>query len=75
MSVNEDHRSIDEAAGDLGVHRRTLYRYIRNGLIASFKHAGRTYIHVDEIAAYFKRRQMEGDKSRAAAERRSRKAA
>lgn len=75
MSANEDHRSIDEAAGDLGVHRRTLYRYIRRGLIASFKHGGRTFIHRKEIDAYFKRLQMEGDKARSAAERRARKAA
>ena len=75
MSANEDHLSIEEAAGDLGVHRRTLYRYINRGLIASFKHGGRTYIHRNEIDAYFARRQMEGDKARNAAERRARKAA
>lgn len=69
MSANEDHLSIEGAAGVLGVHRRTLYRYISKGLIAYFKHAGRTYIHRAEIDAYFARLQMEGDKHRAAAER------
>lgn len=75
MSAHEDHLSIEQAAGDLGVHRRTLYRYIKRGLIASFKHGGRTFIHRKEIDAYFARRQMEGDKLRNAAERRTRKAA
>jgi excisionase family DNA binding protein len=75
MSTNEDHLTIHEATGVLGVHRRTLYRYIKRGLIASFKHAGRTYINRSEIDAYFARLQMEGDKYRAAAERRARKAA
>lgn len=75
MSAHEEHLSIDGAAGVLGVHRRTLYRYIRRGLIASFKHGGRTFIHAREIEAYFKRLQMDADKARNAAERRARKAA
>lgn len=75
MSANEDHLSIEETTGVLGVHRRTLYRYIKRGLIASFKHGGRTFIHRKEIDAYFARRRMEGDKARNAAEKRARKAA
>ena len=75
MSAQEDHLSIEEAAGVLGVHRRTLYRYIDRGLIARFKHGGRSYITRKEIDAYFARLQMASDKQRASAERRSRKVA
>lgn len=72
---NENHLTIDAAATVLGVHRRTVFRYIKRGMLASFTHAGRSYIHRDEIENYFARLQHEGDAARSNLERKARKAA
>lgn len=61
---DEDRLDINAAAAVLGVHRRTVFRYIREGRLAAFKHAGRAYVARSEIDAYFTRLQMEGDRQR-----------
>lgn len=67
------HLTVDEAAVALGnVHRRTVWRYIAKGLLACFKHGGRTYIHRDQIDEYFKRLTDAGDLQRAKNAKRAR---
>lgn len=60
----EKHLTIDQTADALGVSRRTVYRYISNGTLACFKHAGRNYVGADQIEEYFDRLLGTGDIAR-----------
>lgn len=57
--------TINAAASALGTSRRTVYRLIQRGQLASFPHAGKTYITDDEIKSYFARLQQTADVARA----------
>ena len=60
----EQHLTINQTAEALGVSRRTVYRYISEGLLACFKHAGRNYVHRQQIEEYFTRLLGHGDVAR-----------
>lgn len=68
----EKHLTINEAAKALGVSRRTVYRYISEGKLAAFKHAGRNYVDARQIDDYFARLLAPADKARAARAKRHR---
>jgi excisionase family DNA binding protein len=68
----EKHLTIDQTAKALGVSRRTVYRYISEGLLGCFKHAGRNYVDAAQIEDYFARLLGSGDKERAQRAKRSR---
>lgn len=57
--------TINAAAAAIGTSRRTVYRLIERGLLASFPHAGKTFITCDEINSYFARLQQTADVARA----------
>lgn len=61
----EKYLTIDEAAKALMVSRRTVYRYIAEGKLATFKHAGRNYVEAGQIDDYFARLLGPADKDRA----------
>lgn len=61
----EKYLTINETAEALGVSRRTVYRYIGEGRLAAFKHAGRNYVEVGQIDDYFARLLAPADKARA----------
>lgn len=68
----EKHLTIDQTAEALGVSRRTVYRYISDGLLGCFKHAGRNYVHAEQIEEYFDRLLGNGDVARVQRAKRSR---
>lgn len=72
-ATDEHPLSADEAAVLLGITRRTLNRYAQDGRIATFRHAGRTWVSRAAIADYWSRVARAGDARRAAAEKRSRR--
>lgn len=61
--------TINAAASALGTSRRTVYRLIERGQLASFPHAGRTFITREAITAYFSRLQQTADIARAKREK------
>lgn len=63
-----------QACAILGIGQRTLERYLHKGLIAGARHGGRLWITEGAIRDYESRREQEGDRQRATAERSSRKA-
>lgn len=67
--------TINAAASALGTSRRTVYRLIERGQLASFPHAGKTFITCDEIKNYFARLQQNADLARAKREKAHRKVA
>lgn len=66
--------TITEAADALHVTRRTLYRYIRSGKLAGFRHGGHTYVARRQIREYFARLEAEGDAKRLRSARSARRA-
>lgn len=72
-AIGEQYLPADEAARELDMHRRTLNRYLRDGLIAKVKHRGRTYVSRREIEEYWARQEHAGDLQRVAAEKQARR--
>lgn len=57
---------VTEAAAVMGISRETVYKYIRAGLIAGYKHGGTTWITLAEINDYYVRKEHEGRKAQRA---------
>ena len=70
--LDEQYPTAAEACRVLGIVRRTLNRYVKQGRIAKVEHRGRTYISRRAIADYWARKEHDGDHKRAAAEKQAR---
>jgi excisionase family DNA binding protein len=68
-AIGDEYLPVVEACGNLGISRRTMNRYIEEGLIASVKHGGRLFISRRAIEDYWARQERAGDLKRAAAEK------
>ena len=64
FDIGTDLLPLADAARVLKISRATLFRYLRQGRIASIEHGGRRFIERSEIQDYFARRSAEGRKQR-----------
>jgi excisionase family DNA binding protein len=64
FDIGTDLLPLTDAARVLKISRATLFRYLRQGRLASIEHGGRRFIERAEIQDYFARRSAEGRKQR-----------
>jgi excisionase family DNA binding protein len=64
FDIGTDLLPLADAARVLKISRATLFRYLRQGRIASIEHGGRRFIERAEIEDYFARCRADGRKQR-----------
>lgn len=50
--IERSHLSPEEAAGMIGVHKATIYRWAKDGALPLKRARGRTFIKVSDLQAF-----------------------